>query len=290
MELLIESLLAEWHQLLGILPRIVLALVAFVVIFTVGRLAARGVEQVVRRSDLPQTHGGFFRKLVVWLFSFVGILIALNLLGLRALAAGLMTGGGVTAVVLGFAFREIGENFLAGFFLAFSRPFRIGDLIETGGLGGTVQGIELRYTHVRSADGRDIFIPSAHLFKNPLINFTRDGLRRFSFTVGIDYGDDPVRATELLREAVEGVDGVLSDPAPGIVIAGLRDAWVELQVFYWVNTFNPVRGSGAVQTDAMGATRTVLLNNGYTLSCDTVSNQSLATREPLAVAVAGAGA
>ncbi len=213
MELLIESLVQEWRGLVQLLPRVALSVVMFAALVTVGRLLGRGVENIIHRSDLPDLHGAFFRKVVVWVFVFLGVIVALNLLGLRAVAAGLITGGGITAIVLGFAFREIGENFLAGFFLAFSRPFRIGDLVESGGLSGVVQGIELRYTHVRSSDGRDIFIPSSHLFKNPLINYTRDGLRRFTFTVGIDYADDPLRGRALVLEAVRNTKGVLDDPA-----------------------------------------------------------------------------
>ncbi len=293
MELLLTSLLAEWHRLVQALPRLGLALVAFVILLLVGRMLGKGVEQLIRRSDLPNTHGPFFRRLVVWLFFFLGLLVALNVLGLRTVAAGLLTGGSVTAVVLGFAFREIGENFLAGFFLAFSRPFRVGDLIESGGLRGVVQGIELRSAHVRTADGRDIFIPSSQLFKDPLVNYTRDGLRRFSFTVGIDYGDNPAAATALLGKTIAGVDGVLDEPGPGVVVSGLLDAWVQLEVFYWVDTFNTLRTAGAVQTDAMCAVRNALRTNGYTLSCDAMSNVAVAAKGawPLEMhgALAGSG-
>lgn len=281
MDLLLESLMAEWQRLLQILPRIGIALVAVIISVMVGRLIGRGVEQVVRRSDLPNTHGSFFRKVVVWVFVFFGLLVSLNLLGLRTLAAGLMTGGGVTAVVLGFAFREIGENFLAGFFLAFSRPFKVGDLIESNGLRGTVQSIELRYTHVRSADGRDIFIPSSQLFKEALVNFTRDGLRRFSFTVGIDYADDPQRAVELLRPAVGQCGGVLGQPQSGVIVSGLLDAWVQLEVFYWINTFDSAHSIGSVQTGVLGAVRSTLRDAGYTLSNDTSTALGLHSLEPI---------
>jgi small-conductance mechanosensitive channel len=64
-----------------------------------------------------------------WGVGLLGFALALNLVGLRAVASGLQAGGGITAVVLGFAFREIGENLLAGFLLAFSRPFKVNDII-----------------------------------------------------------------------------------------------------------------------------------------------------------------
>jgi small conductance mechanosensitive channel len=68
-----------------------------------------------------------------WPF-FFGFIIFLNLIGYSTLAASLVAGGGLTAVMLGFAFKDIGENFIAGFFLAYSRPFNTNDVIESGGI------------------------------------------------------------------------------------------------------------------------------------------------------------
>ncbi|MEL7448741.1 MAG: mechanosensitive ion channel family protein [Pseudomonadota bacterium] len=285
MDRLFQSVIDEWNRLVEILPRLAIALLALAITMLIGRLVGRTVETIIQRSSLPKTHGSFFRKLVFWVFVFIGALIGMNVLGLQGLAAGLLTGGGVTAVVLGFAFREIGENFLAGFFLAFSRPFKIGDLIESGGLRGTVRSIELRYTHVRSSDGKDIFIPSSQLFKAPLINFTRDGLLRAAFTVGIDYGDDPLRATQLLLETLQAVDGVLAEPGPAVTLTGMLDAWVEIELMFWVNTFDKSRGLGTVRTAAMAAARQALLDNGFTLSADTTSNLAVGVRQPVAVTV-----
>ena len=141
-------------------------------------------------------------------------------LKLTALATSLLATGGLMAVVLGFAFRDIGENLLAGVLLAFSRSFDVGDLIESSGLQGRVRAIELRHVHIRTADGCDIFIPSAAIFRNPLHNFTRDGLRRGRFTVGIDYGDDPVRALEILAETVGSTPGVLPEPKSSVAMSG----------------------------------------------------------------------
>jgi len=70
----------------------------------------------------------------------LGVLIGLNILGFYGLVTSILASGGITAVVLGFAFKDIGENFLAGFFMAFSRPFRTGDLIASEGLAIRIFG------------------------------------------------------------------------------------------------------------------------------------------------------
>lgn len=82
------------------------------------------------------------------------------------------------------------------------RTFKPSDFIRSGDFEGRVEGIELRHTHIRAADGRDIFIPCYELFSHPLVNFTRDGLRRLTFRLGLDYGDDIDRARKMLLESV----------------------------------------------------------------------------------------
>lgn len=204
----------------------------------------------------------------------LGLILALQVLGLTAVATSLLATGGFMAVILGFAFKEVGENLLAGLFLAFSRSFEVGDLIESAGLRGVVKAIDLRQTHIRTGDGCDIFIPSAGIFRNPLLNFTRDGLRRTSFEVGIDYGDDPERALVLLREALSRVPGVLAKPASSVEISGLMPNYVELRAHVWVNTFE---GGSVVEarTKAMAACRVALQSEGFTFSSDVTTAHAI---------------
>jgi small-conductance mechanosensitive channel len=250
------------------LVRLVVA-VAIVTGFTIaGHLLGSLIARALGGRDPRQA--GVARRLTRWIAASLGVVIGLQTLGLTAVATSLLATGGVAAVVLGFAFREIGENLLAGIFLSFSRAFDVGDLIESGGLRGEVKGISLRDTHIRTAGGCDVFIPSSHIYSNPLLNFTRDGLRRGSFRIGVDYGDDPIEARRLLRASVAGIGGVLTEPAPKVEIAELAGAWVELETFLWVDTDAGTSLSDA-RTNAMAAARRTLLDNGFTLSSDTTT-------------------
>lgn len=283
MEILFESLVEEWYNLVRLAPRAVAALTVFLIALGVGRVLGRVVLHVLARGKLRVTHRNFFRSLTLWLSGLVGVFLALNVLGQGGLAAGLLAGGGITAVVLGFAFREIGENFLAGFFLAFSRPFDEGDLIECGGLRGVVRTVELRFTHIRSSDGRDIFIPSGQIFKSPLVNFTRDGLRRVSFSVGIDYRDDAAQARRLLTETARTSEHVEVDPRPGCNITALGPQYVELDVFLWVNTFRPGVSLAEVRNEVIDACRRALVDGGFTVSSNVASNVELVCPRPIDV-------
>lgn len=268
MDIVIQSLRQDWEILLRAAPRVLFALVVFAAVVIAGRLAGRGLSLVLERARSPKTHRDFFRKMVIWIFVFFGLSIALNIVGLGGVATGLLTGGGVTAVVLGFAFREIGENFLAGFFLAFSRPFRQGDLIQSGDLEGVVTRTEIRSTTIRTADGRDIFIPSSQLFKNPLINFTLDGLRRLEFRVGIDFRDDPDEACRIMLKVVAENAEILTEPKPFAGLQEMAPAYLELSVTFWIDAFKMKSDIRKVRSDVLNASRKALLAAGFTLSSE----------------------
>jgi len=254
------------------LPRLAGACLILLGAFYAGRMLARAIGLLMAKISGMQIHDTFFRSLIRLMVFYFGIVLALNVLGMEKLALSLLAGGGVTAIVLGFAFREIGENFLAGIFLAFSRPFNVGDLINSEGLEGRVKSIALRFTHLRAVDGRDIYVPSSQLFSKPVINYTRDGLRRFSFSVGIDYANDAKAACHLLEDAVGKIAGVLEEPSSAATIDSLEPGYVELSVSYWQNVFDEAVDGKQLRINVIDSCRKVLLENNYTVSADTTSN------------------
>lgn len=288
-----------WHtlentqqQIVLFAPRIAAALLVVVVAILVGRLLGSSLTRFIEWRNLTQTHRAFFRNLVQWLTILLGMIIALDILGLETALAGFLAGSGVAAIVLGFAFREIGENLLAGLFLAFSRPFNVGDFILSADLEGEIREIELRYTHIRTVDGRDIYIPNAQMFNRPLTNYTRDGLRRPSFRIGIDYSDDTDKARHLLLKAVGGVPDVLDDPGPSVAVVALAPSYVELEIGFWLNTFriggvekSPSRieqeeALTRIRSQIMETCRRTLIDNDFTVSANVSTNVSLVQYAP----------
>lgn len=281
MDIILEAFQKQWVVFLDLMPKIIMALLVLIVAVWIGRKLGKTVLIIFSRTSLSGIHKSFFLNTITLLFVILGLIIALNILGLEKVAASLLAGGGITAVVLGFAFREIGENFLAGFFLAFSRPFNIGDTIQSGDFIGVVKSIELRNTHIRTADGRDIFIPSSQIFNQPLINYTKDGLRRPSFVVGIDYGDDAIKAVRLLLEVTKNVEGVLQKPPPGVYISELTAQYVQLEIFFWLDVFKEGVDFLKIKSKVMDNCRKTLLDNDFTLSSETTTNIALAEKTPM---------
>jgi small-conductance mechanosensitive channel len=274
-EILLQSLRQDVQILWEMLPRLTAGLIALLVLLWMGRVLGRNLARLVRHGRRVQTYDRFVEHLVAWIFGLVGLTLALQLAGLGRIAVGMLAAGGVLAIVFGFAFREIGENLLAGFFLSFSRSFEVGDLVQSGEWTGDVRKIELRQVHIRTADGSDIFIPSAQIYRNALVNFTKDGLRSPSFTLGIDYADDAAEACRLLQQTTRGTRGVLAEPPATALISALAPNWVEITVSFWSDTFQEGLELVNVTSDVMESCRRALREAGFTLSNEIPSKQAV---------------
>ena len=163
-----------------------------VAIFIAFWIAARIVHAVIRRvhahaqdnADLLDLLGRV-AKLALNVF---GIVTALGTAGVNVSA--LVAGLGLTGFALGFAFRDVLSNLLAGVLILLYRPFARGARISVTGLEGVVTEIDLRYTKLQ-CDNDLVLIPNANLFTNPIRVF---GAQANSVEKSGD-GDSTIRAS-----------------------------------------------------------------------------------------------
>jgi small-conductance mechanosensitive channel len=131
--------------------------------------------------------------------------------------------------------QDITRNFIAGLILLVRQPFDIGDGVEVAGHAGTVLEITTRDTVLKAWDGEMVILPNLEVFTQPIINYSDLPNRRRTIQIGLGYGEDVERVTELLLEAIRGVDGVLVDPAPELLADNLGDSTLNLSARFWVN-------------------------------------------------------
>jgi len=283
MEFISESLHADWQTFLNYSPRLIYAVVVLIVVFLIAGAVSRLVGNVMHRSERLQPQERYVRRLVLWAIRLVGVMFALGVMGFKGVATSMLATGGVVAIVLGFAFREIGENLLAGIFLNFSRPFEVGDLIKSGGLTGTVRAIDVRSVHIRTADACDVFVPSAQIFREELYNYTRDGMRRPNFCIGVAYHDEPEAVVTLLQDTIRQVEDVLPEPQAFVSIKEFADSWIVYELFFWVDINVSRRGLVGICNDVMTQCWRVLRDANMTFSTDVTSALEIKTAPPLVV-------
>jgi small-conductance mechanosensitive channel len=141
---------------------------------------------------------------------------------------------GISSVAIGFAFRDIFQNFLAGILLLITRPFRIGDQIAWANEQGTVEDIQTRATLVKTYDGRRLVIPNANLFTNAVTVNTAFPQRRMEYDLEVPRNPDLDALRARMRAVVEGVPGVLASPAVEILVVELKPAALMLRVRWWI--------------------------------------------------------
>ena len=146
-------------------PEISVGIVALLFFIVLGILIRKLIIGRLKTRVKDTLLLNFIGRVIFVIFLIIGAVIFLNQIGLGSAAGGLLAGAGVSALILGFAFKDIGENFIAGFFLAFSRPFGIGDIVEVNGFMGNVKAMTFRNSHIRTFDGRDIFIPNSMMIR-----------------------------------------------------------------------------------------------------------------------------
>ena len=218
-----------------LLPNLAVALVVMLIFWGLGRLAQNLVQRAGTRSErknLGEVLGGF----VKWMVLLLGFLLAATIV-LPSLKPGdLISGLGVSSVAIGFAFKDILQNWMAGLLILIRQPFEINDQIEVNGFEGTVERIETRATIIKTYDGQRIVVPNSDIYSNAVTVKTAHDRRRSQYDVGIGYGDGIEHAREVLIEAVSAVPDVMPDPKPEALTWDLSASWVTIRVRWWTDS------------------------------------------------------
>ena len=217
------------------LPFIFLAILVLLLAWGLARLAHSALQTALR----PRISSSLLRAVAARALSFVifllGLYFVLRVSGLTRLAVSVIGGTGIVGLVLGIAFRDITENFLASLFLSLQQPFRTGDLIEVAATTGYVQRLTSRTTVLMTLDGNQVQIPNATIFKSTIRNFTSNPNRRDDFTIGIGYNDLISDAQDVALKVLSEHPTVLKDPEPWVLVDSLGPSTVNLRVYFWLD-------------------------------------------------------
>lgn len=250
-----------------------------ILVFGIGLLIIRKLKDIAynfidKRSKDPLV-SDFLVNVVSLILTIFLLVISLSILGLGEITDKILAGAGITTFIIGFALKDIGENFLSGIIMAFKRPFRIGDLIEINGFKGKVTNMSLRETLIKTLDGKEVFIPNGLIAKNGLVNYTLDDLLRTDFIIGLDYNDDTQKAIEIIEEILKNNPNVLQVPESLVVIDELATSTVNVRVSYWYKTNNIKVPGAKLKSNIMLNVFKSLTNKGFGLPSDIIEVKML---------------
>ncbi|MEJ6004177.1 mechanosensitive ion channel domain-containing protein [Paucibacter sp. AS339] len=222
------------------------------------------INQMARRLHLSAALARVLRRWLNTILLLVVLMIVLKLARIPITAFAFL--GGALAIGVGFGAQNVIKNLISGIIILFERKIRVGDIVSVGGISGTVQTVDLRATTVRGFDGIDAIVPNSNLLENQVSNWSGSSpdVRRV-IQVGVAYGSDVRRATQLITECAAAHSSVLPEPPPEVFFDDFAADALNLRLLYWFRLNGPRSGAG-VDSDLRFAINDALAAAGIAIA------------------------
>jgi small conductance mechanosensitive channel len=243
-----------WTELRRLWRGVILALPIMlfgVVVLLLSWLLSALVVRLGRRFFLPRLRSQLLANIAARMVAIpiflVGLYIVLQVAGLTRLALTILGGTGIVGIIIGLAFRDITENFLASVILSMRQPFQRDDLIEVADQIGIVQQLNTRTTVLMTIDGNHVQIPNATVFTNIIKNYTMNPNRRSDFVIGIGYESAILEAQKIIADVLHNHPMVNEEPEPLVLVDQLANS-VVLRVYYWYDAteYSPIKVKSSI--------------------------------------------
>ncbi len=270
-------------QVVALTPNILAALVVLLFTGVLVAIVTRIAGKILTRSQTrPSLRNAVLTitRLLIWL---IGILIAATIIFPNLTPTKLVAGLGIGSIAVGLAFKDIFENFLAGFLILLRKPMRIGDDIECEGLTARVEDISIRDTFLRKRSGELVIVPNSFLFKNPVKILTDANLRRISVAVGVAYGEDANEAYSVISAVIKNLDTRDSSKGFEVVADSFGASSVDFTARWWTESTPPAERVS--KSEAILAIKAALDEAGIEIP---FPHRTLTFAEPLRIDTTGA--
>ncbi|MES2763752.1 MAG: mechanosensitive ion channel domain-containing protein [Bacteroidota bacterium] len=264
----LKSFYLAWNNLVDHLPEILGGIVCFIATIFIANSLSKLVSNYTLKRSKDSLISNFIGKIVWTVIFILGTVMALGILGLGTISDKILAGAGITTFIVGFALKDIGENFLSGLILAFGRPFRVGNLIECTNVKGIVKDMTMRQTTVEAENGKIILIPNSIILKNPLIKYSNDDNHlRQEFMISVEAAKAR-EAIKIIRDTVASFDYVMKavDKPVKVVIDSVSADKVKLLVIFWFDTENFKGSRSGSKTEIMMTVFDKLAEKDYEFS------------------------
>ncbi len=215
------------------LPYLVAGGLVIIAFWLLAKLTRKIVFKLGDKSPVDNLLVKILSNISFYMVLTLGLLISAVVIFPDFNASKLVAGLGLSSVAIGFAFKDVLQNFFAGILILWQKPFRLGDQIIAGDFEGTIKDINIRATLMDTYDGRQVIIPNGQIVMEPITVNTAYTKRRTMMTVGIGYSENIENAQQAIYKALKELDGVLKDPGPWVYVSEFADSSINLDVYYW---------------------------------------------------------
>ncbi len=217
---------------LNVIGALVLVFAAWVVSGWARRATARALE----RTRMDATLVKFFANFAKYTVMVLAILACLGIFGVETVSFAAVFAA--VGFAIGLAFQGTLSNFAAGVMVLTFRPFKVGDVVNVGGVTGKVEQIDLFTTTLDTPDNRRIIMPNAAVAGTTIENFTHHDTRRVDVNVGTDYSADLDATRRVLQMVADAEPAKLPDRDSQVYLLELGDSSIAWVVRVWTKTEN----------------------------------------------------
>ncbi|RAK00688.1 mechanosensitive ion channel family protein [Aliidiomarina maris] len=194
-------------------------------------------RQIIKRLDKTKIDNAvvsFLAGIVRAIVVAAAIMMALSHVGIQTTSFIAILGA--MGLAVGLSLQGSLANFASGVLIMIYRPFKAGDYVDAGGIAGTVIGIELFTTVLKTPDSKKVVVPNSRITSSPITNFSEHPTRRVDMVIGVSYNSDLRKAKEVLMRVLKEDERVLEEPAPRVSVTELADSSVNFIVRPWVKS------------------------------------------------------
>lgn len=218
------------------LPFLIAAVLVLVLFWLLTKLVRAIFDAATRRSRLDPQLRLLFSRLISVAMTVTGILTALSVVVDSFSFGQVIAGLGFSSFIVGFATKDILNNFLSGVLILWQRPFRLGDHLFVGVNQGKVEDIGLRATSLRKDDGEIILIPNGEMYSTALTIRSAGKQRRMSLRITVGYDQDIEKVKSIAAAAAGETPGVLAKPAANVYLTEFTESGAVVTLQYWIDT------------------------------------------------------
>lgn len=223
-------------RVVDLLMRYGLNVVAALLIFFVGRWAAKIFRHILRRQmqkhEIDPTLTSFTVNLSYALLLTFVVVAAINKLGIQT--ASFIAIIGAAGLAIGLALQGSLSNFASGVLMLVFKPFSVGQVIEGGGVLGIVEEIDIFTTKMKTFDNKAVIVPNTKIMSDTITNFSAKDTKRLEIKVGVGYDDDLKKVQDVLMGILKEDERILEDPAPFADVVGFADSSITFAIRPWV--------------------------------------------------------
>jgi len=216
-------------------PNIILGVLALFFFVIASKIVSKLIGKIADKITDKENFKFLITRSSRYSIQLMGLIVALNVVGLDKTVTSLLAGAGIIGLALSFAFQNIATNFISGILISLRHTYQVGEWIKTIGIEGKVNKITIYNTEILTETGQYVTVPNKEILESPLYNFTRNNIREVELIVGISYNDDLDAVMGIVENAMKNVSSAIAEKPIRLYYKEFADSSINMEVNFWIH-------------------------------------------------------